>query len=202
MARFQLRFEGDPILRKKARPVTKIDDKIRKTLDDMVETMRQESGIGLAAPQIGRLRRMVVIDVGDGVYQMINPELQGASEEMEEDIEGCLSLLHFNGTVNRPKWVELSYLDRQGEKKELRAEGLFARCICHELDHLDGILFRDRVIREISLDHPSPEDLAYIQSHCPHKEEGEETETDGSEDREEGQAPASENRGEQEEALS
>lgn len=160
-----LRIEGDPILRKKSRPVKEIDDRIRKILDDMVETMYKEEGVGLAAPQVGKLRRMVVIDVGQGPIKMINPEIIERSETLEEDVEGCLSLPGFNGTVLRPEEVRLRYTDEMGEDHEVQARGLFARCICHEIDHLDGILFRDRVVEEINLANPTPEQVDYLKAH-------------------------------------
>lgn len=160
-----LRIEGDPILRKKSRPVKEIDDRIRKILDDMVETMYKEEGVGLAAPQVGKLRRMVVIDVGQGPIKMINPEIIERSEILEEDVEGCLSLPGFNGTVLRPEEVRLRYTDEMGEDHEVQARELFARCICHEIDHLDGILFRDRVVEEINLANPTPEQVDYLKAH-------------------------------------
>lgn len=157
-----LRFEGDPILNKKARPVKEVNDKIRAILDDMVETMHESSGIGLAGPQIGKLRRYIVVDVGDGIYKMINPEIIEKSEENNIDIEGCLSLPMFNGTVKRPNKIKVKYTDENGEDQEIEAEGLFARCICHEVDHLNGILFRSKVEREIDLQHPTEEQIKYL----------------------------------------
>lgn len=165
MAFMNLRMEGDPILRKKSRPVKEINSRIRKVLDDMVETMYKEEGVGLAAPQIGKLRRMVVIDVGQGPIKMINPEIISRSEEMEEDVEGCLSLPGFNGTVLRPEEVRLRYTDEEGEDHEVEAQGLFARCICHEIDHLDGVLFRDRVLKEINLSDPTQDQVDYLKDH-------------------------------------
>lgn len=161
----ELRIEGDPILRKKARPVKKIDARIKNLLDDMVETMYEDKGIGLAGPQVGILRRVIVVDVGQGPYKMINPEIIDSSEETAEDVEGCLSVPAFNGTVVRPKQVKVKYLDENGEEKEATANDLFARCLCHEIDHLDGILFRDRVVREINLDNPGEEDIKYLKEH-------------------------------------
>ncbi len=158
-----LRFEGDEILRKKARPVKKIDDQVREVLEDMVETMYEAKGIGLAGPQIGKLRRYIVVDVGEGVYKMVNPEILKRSEEEGIDIEGCLSLPLFNGTVKRPQKIRVRYSDENGEEKEIEAEGLFARCICHEIDHLDGVLFREKVEKEIDLKHPTEEQISYLQ---------------------------------------
>lgn len=145
MALRNIRIIGDDILRKKCRKVETIDDKIKTLMDDMLETMYYEEGVGLAAPQIGILKRIVVIDVDDGnIYKMINPEIISSSgEEVME--EGCLSVPDNRGDVVRPSKVKARYTDENGELKEIEAEGLLARCICHELDHLDGILFVDRM---------------------------------------------------------
>lgn len=145
MALRNIRIIGDDILRKKCRKVETIDDKIKTLMDDMLETMYYEEGVGLAAPQIGILKRIVVIDVDDGnIYKMINPEIISSSgEEVME--EGCLSVPDNRGDVVRPSKVKARYTDENGEVKEIEAEGLLARCICHELDHLDGILFVDRM---------------------------------------------------------
>jgi peptide deformylase len=148
MALRNIRINGDEILRKKSREVTKIDDKIRTVLDDMVDTMYEEDGVGLAAPQIGILRRLVVIDVDDGnVYKMINPRITEYSGT-QVDTEGCLSVPDVKGTVTRPQKVTVVYTDENGEEKTLSAEDLLARCICHETDHLDGILFIDKMDEE------------------------------------------------------
>ncbi len=161
----ELRIEGDPILRKKARPVKKIDERMRNLLDDMVETMYEDKGIGLAGPQVGILRRVIVVDVGNGPYKMVNPEIIERSEETDEDVEGCLSVPAFNGTVIRPRQVKVKYMDENGEEKEVLAEDLFARCLCHEIDHLDGILFRDKVVREINMENPGEDDIRYLKEH-------------------------------------
>ncbi len=145
MAIRKLRTIPDDILRKKCRVVEKIDDKILELLDDMVETMVEEDGVGLAAPQVGILKRLVVIDVGEGVFKMINPEIlemQGA----EVDIEGCLSVPERSGEVERPTWLKLRYTDIEGREILLEAEDFFARAICHELDHLDGVLYIDKLV--------------------------------------------------------
>lgn len=162
MAILQIRLEGDPILRKKARPVKEVNDKIRSLLDDMLETMYDDNGVGLAGPQIGRLRRLITVDVGQGAYKMINPEIIERSEEEGLAIEGCLSVPDFNGTVYRPKRVKVKYLDPEGEEQIIEVEDLFARCICHEIDHLDGILFRDRVDHVINLEDPDEEMISYM----------------------------------------
>lgn len=105
MALLTLRLEGDPILRKKAKPVREVTPHVKALLDAMLETMYADQGVGLAAPQVGRLRRLITVDVGEGPYKMVNPEILERSEEQQLDIEGCLSVPHFNGTVYRPKRV-------------------------------------------------------------------------------------------------
>lgn len=146
-----IRTDEDPLLRKKSREVNDINDRILSLLDDMVETMYHADGIGLAAPQVGILRRVITVDVGQGPYKMINPEIL-ETEGSEIDIEGCLSVPNFNGTVERPAKIKMKYLDIEGKENIIEATGLFARCICHEIDHLDGILFKDKYIDEITRD--------------------------------------------------
>ena len=162
MALRALRFEGDPILRKVAKPVKEINERIRQTLSDMVETMYEDNGVGLAGPQIGVLRRLVTIDVGEGPIKMINPEIIEKSEETELDIEGCLSLPKFNGTVIRPTTVTVKYLDENGEEHIKTGSHLFARCVCHEIDHLNGILFRDIVEKVIDMEHLTEDMIEYM----------------------------------------
>ncbi len=146
MALRNLRYEGDEILRKKSKEVSVVDDRIRTLLDDMVETMYEKDGVGLAAPQVGILKRVIVIDVEDGnVYKMVNPVITKKSGEQCAQ-EGCLSVRETKGNVSRPMYVTVEYTDQDGKHVELDAEGLLARCICHEIDHLDGILFVDRII--------------------------------------------------------
>ena len=147
MAIRQLRYEGDPILRKKSRIVEKIDDKIKILLDDMVDTMYKEEGVGLAAPQVGILKQVIVIDVGDGPIKLVNPEIIEQEGECI-DIEGCLSVPGENGNVNRPKRVKVRYFDFDGNKQTIEGTDLLARALCHEIDHLNGILFIDRVIKD------------------------------------------------------
>ncbi len=145
MALRNVRLNGDEILRKKSREVEKIDDRILTILDDMVDTMYDRDGVGLAAPQIGILKRLVVIDVDDeNLYKMINPRIIKSSGEALDE-EGCLSVPETRGNVVRPSNVTVEYTDVNGELKVLEGEGLLARCICHELDHLDGILFIDKI---------------------------------------------------------
>lgn len=145
MALRNVRLDGDEILRKKSREVEKIDDRILTILDDMVDTMYDRDGVGLAAPQIGILKRLVVIDVDDeNLYKMINPKIIKSSGEAIDE-EGCLSVPDRRGEVVRPTNVTVEYTDENGKLKVLEGEGLLARCICHELDHLDGILFIDKI---------------------------------------------------------
>lgn len=145
MALRNVRLNGDEILRKKSREVEKIDDRILTILDDMVDTMYDRDGVGLAAPQIGILKKLVVIDVDDeNLYKMINPRIIKSSGEAVDE-EGCLSVPETRGNVVRPSNVTVEYTDVNGELKVLEGEGLLARCICHELDHLDGILFIDKI---------------------------------------------------------
>ena len=132
----------DEILRKKCRPVEKFDEKLWELLDDMAETMYQNDGVGLAAPQVGILRRVVVIDAGDGLLELINPVITASSGKQEE-YEGCLSCPGEYGIVKRPKKVTVKAQNRNGEYFIKDGEELLARAICHELDHLEGILFLD-----------------------------------------------------------
>ena len=142
-----IRENGDEILRKKAKEVEKVDDKIREILDDMVETMHQFNGVGLAGPQIGFLKRLVVIDLydDDGPIKLINPKI--IKQEGEQEVEeGCLSFPNQFAKIIRPAKVTIEALDENGQKMRIEAEGLLAQAISHELDHLDGILFIDKII--------------------------------------------------------
>ena len=134
---------GDDVLRKKCFEVTAFDEKLASLLDDMKETVRKEEGAGLAAPQVGILRRAVVIDVTEGFFELVNPVIVEAKGE-QTGYEGCLSVRGKRGVVTRPNYVKVEYFDRSGKKKKLVARGFFARAVCHELDHLDGILYIDR----------------------------------------------------------
>ncbi|MFO7153721.1 MAG: peptide deformylase [Caldicoprobacter oshimai] len=138
-------YGKDDVLRKKAKPVAKIDERILELLDDMAETMRHADGVGLAAPQVGILRRVVVIDVGEGLIELINPEIVEASGQ-QRGAEGCLSIPGVRGEVIRPERVKVKALNRKGESIEITGTGLLARALCHEIDHLDGILFIDKVV--------------------------------------------------------
>jgi peptide deformylase len=137
--------EGDPFLNKVCRPITKFDYKLALLLDDMIETMNSADGVGLAASQVGILRRAVVIDIGDGPIEIINPVFLEKSGE-QECIEGCLSSPGQYGVTKRPEYVKIRAQDRKGEIFELEAEDLLATVCCHEIDHLDGILFKSHVI--------------------------------------------------------
>ena len=148
MAMREIVVDGDPILRKKSRPVEKFDEKLATLLDDMAETMYFENrGIGIAAPQVGVLRRVFIVDVGDdhGLIEFINPEIT-YKEGSQIGGEGCLSVPGKTCEVDRPQKIRVKALDRNGNEFELEAEDLLARCICHENDHLDGILFIDKSV--------------------------------------------------------
>lgn len=145
MAVRQLRYDDDPILRKKSREIDVIDDRIRTLAQDMIETMYKEEGVGLAAPQVGILRRLIVIDVGEGPITLVNPVM--IEKEGENiDLEGCLSIPGKNGKVNRPKRVKVEYLDIDGQKQMIEGFDLLARALCHEINNLNGVLFTDKVI--------------------------------------------------------
>lgn len=146
MAIRQIRTKGDEILYKNCKIVKDFDEKLHILLDDMYETMQKNNGVGLAAPQVGILKRAVVIDVGDGRIELINPEI---TEESGSQIgsEGCLSVPDVFGEVERPNKVTVKAQDRDGKWFKLTGEELLARAICHEVEHLDGKLFLDRVIR-------------------------------------------------------
>ncbi|MBR6881028.1 MAG: peptide deformylase [Clostridiales bacterium] len=151
MALRNIVVEGDPILRKKSRPVDEISPRIIKLLDDMAETMYLDNrGIGIAAVQVGVLRRVFIVDVGDehGKLEFINPEITYTEGE-QTYCEGCLSLPGKSADVERPEKIRIKALDRNGNEFELEADGLLAVCICHEYDHLEGILFTDRAKGEI-----------------------------------------------------
>ena len=149
MAILQIVKEGDPMLRKTSRPVEEITPRILRLLDDMADTMRHANGCGLAAVQVGVLRRVVVIEVAEGeLIELINPRIVAYSGKQQEQ-EGCLSLPGKWGTTRRPRHVTVRALNRDGEEVEYRGSDLLARAFCHELDHLDGKLFTDCVIGEV-----------------------------------------------------
>ena len=134
--------DKDPSLHKVCRPVEKFDGRLHKLLDDMVETMQDAHGVGLAAPQIGILRRVVVVDTGDGVLELVNPTLLETDGE-EMGPEGCLSVPGKYGLVKRPYYAKVRAQDRNGDWFEAEGEEIIARCFCHELDHLDGIVYTE-----------------------------------------------------------
>ena len=144
MAKLQIRKVGDECLRKACRPVDAITPRVLTLLDDMLETMRAANGVGLAAPQVGVLRRIVVIEVEPGeVIELINPKIIAYSGEQDGQ-EGCLSVPGRWGMVKRPMHVTVRAMNRKGEEVEITGHDLLARCFCHELDHLDGALYIDK----------------------------------------------------------
>ena len=144
-----IEMDKDDILRKHARKVTKFDRRLGTLLDDMAETMYEADGVGLAAPQVGVLKRAVVIDVGEGKIELVNPEILW-SEGETISTEGCLSVPGRRGTVARPEKVRVHAQDRAGNPIEVEGEGLLAVCLCHELDHLDGVLYVDKMIEDVT----------------------------------------------------
>lgn len=136
---------GDPILNKKSRKIEKFDEKLAALIDDMLETMYNENGVGLAAVQVGILKRVVVIDIGEGPMELVNPEITKTEGEQFEQ-EGCLSLPGKYGTTKRPMKVQIKAQDRNGKWQVFTGEGLKARAFCHETDHLDGILFTSHIV--------------------------------------------------------
>ena len=148
---------GDPVLRKVAEPVTRIDKKLHRLLKDMADTMYASDGVGLAAPQIGVSKRIVVIDVGEGLFELINPVIVKKEGEVVS-AEGCLSVPGRRGMVKRPMKVRARFQDRNGEWYEIEGEELLARCIMHETDHLDGKMYVDVMSREIFDDEEETEE--------------------------------------------
>ena len=149
MAKLNIVKLGDDTLRKVCRPVDQITPRVLTLLDDMIETMRAANGVGLAAPQVGILRRIVVIEVEEGqVIELINPKIVAFAGEQTEQ-EGCLSIPGRWGITRRPKHVTVQAMNRKGETFEISGSDLLARAFCHELDHLDGKLFIDCMIEEV-----------------------------------------------------
>ena len=144
MALRQVRIMGDPVLEKICRPVKEMTPRIKELIQDMLDTMYHAEGVGLAAPQVGILRRIVVIDVGEGPIVMINPEILETSGEQTGE-EGCLSVPGKCGQVTRPNYVKVRALDEDMNEFEMEGEGLLARAFCHEIDHLDGKMYVDLV---------------------------------------------------------
>jgi len=151
MAIRNIRELGDDILRKKCRNVDVIDDRILVLLEDMADTLYDSNGVGLAAPQVGVLKRIALIDIGDGLIELINPEIVSTSGE-QNDKEGCLSVPGKWGYVSRPNKVKVRALDRNGNEFEIEGKELLARAFCHEIDHLDGVLFVDKVSEYVEVD--------------------------------------------------
>jgi len=147
----------DEVLRKKSRIVDKFDQRLWTLLDDMADTMYDADGAGLAAPQVGILKRVVVIDVGEGIVEMINPEITYREGSMINP-EGCLSVPGRRGTVERPEKLRVKFQDRHGEHHEIEAEGFFCMAVCHETDHLDGVVYVDKMIEDVTDQYEIPED--------------------------------------------
>ena len=142
MATRKIVMQGDELLKKKSKVVTVLDDKLAMLLDDMYETMLLNNGIGLASPQVGVLKRVVVVEVDGIKLDMVNPEIISRKGE-ETGVEGCLSVPNIQGYVKRPSKITVKAFNRYGEEYTLTATSMLARCICHEVDHLDGVLFTD-----------------------------------------------------------
>ncbi len=152
MAYRKIREIGDPCLTKKCRPVTEFDQRLGNLLDDMRETLIKFNGVGLAAPQVGILKRAVVINLGDNkILELVNPVIV-STEGSYVDSEGCLSVPGKAGEVERPIKTTVIAYDRKGQRFEYTGEELYSRCLCHELDHLDGILYVEKVIRFVDVD--------------------------------------------------
>ena len=150
MAILNIVKEGDPVLRKICRPVTEITPRTLQLLDDMKETLHKADGCGLAAPQVGVLRRIALVEVEKGkLYELINPEII-AREGTQNEMEGCLSIPGEWGITERPEKVTVRAMNRNGKMYEVSGEGLMARALCHELDHLDGVLYKDKAIHMLT----------------------------------------------------
>lgn len=147
MAIRNIRTDDDEILRKKSKKVDVINERVKTLIEDMKETMYAADGVGLAAPQVGILKRIAVVDVGEGLVTVINPEIIEKNGSCV-DVEGCLSLPGRQGEVDRPESIKVKALNEEGNEVIIAAEGLFARALCHEIDHLDGVLFIDRLIEK------------------------------------------------------
>lgn len=139
---------GDPVLRKVCKPVDKFDDRLHVLLNDMVDTLHRAEGLGLAAPQVGVLKRVCIVEYDGELYELVNPVLVSSSGKCVDN-EGCLSVVGYRGLVERPEVIDVEYFDRNGNKKSVHAEGYFARVFLHEMDHLDGILFVDKMIKKL-----------------------------------------------------
>ena len=157
MAKLKIVIAGAPVLREVAQPVERIDKKLQRLLRDMAETMYAADGVGLAAPQVGVSKRVVVIDVGEGLYELINPEIVKREGKVLGS-EGCLSVPDYEGEVERSEYVECEFTDKTGQRMLLSASGLLAICIQHELDNLNGILFIDKAKTISPKQKENPED--------------------------------------------
>ncbi len=143
MALRKIITDGNPTLNKVCRPVTSFDERLATLIDDMKETVVEANGVGLAAPQVGVLRRVVVVDIGDEIVELVNPRILEQAGE-QDGLEGCLSVPGRYGMVKRPNYVKLEAQDRHGDWYEYEGEELIARCFCHELEHLDGHLYTEK----------------------------------------------------------
>lgn len=151
MAILHILKEDEPMLRQTSREVTEITPRIIRLLDDMIDTLHKANGCGLAAVQVGVLRRVVLVETEEGkLYEMINPVITERSEETQEELEGCLSLPGKWGITTRPMTVTVEATDRTGKRYSVTGSGLLARAICHECDHLDGILYSDNAIHMLT----------------------------------------------------
>lgn len=143
MARYKVVLAGDPVLRRIAHPVKEVNDNIKKLLDNMAETLYHAKGVGLAAPQVGISKRVIVVDIGEGLFKLVNPEIV-ASSGIQDGAEGCLSLPDVVGNVKRSERVTVKALDENGDEVTIEATGYLARAFQHEIDHLNGIIFTDK----------------------------------------------------------
>ena len=149
MAILNILKDGEDTLRKTSKPVEKISPRLLQLLDDMQETLKLSGGVGLAAPQVGILRRVVLVDNGEKVLELINPEII-ETKGKQEDYEGCLSVPNRWGVTRRPAYVKVRAMNRHGKYYEADGTGIVARCFCHEIDHLNGVLFTDKALRMLT----------------------------------------------------
>lgn len=143
MARYKVVLTGDPVLRRIAHPVKEVNENIKKLMNNMAETMYHAKGVGLAAPQVGISKRVIVVDIGEGLFKLVNPEIV-ASSGIQDGAEGCLSLPDVVGNVKRSERVTVKALDENGDEVTIEATGYLARAFQHEIDHLNGIIFTDK----------------------------------------------------------
>lgn len=143
MARYKVVLAGDPVLRRIAHPVKEVNENIKKLLDNMAETLYHAKGVGLAAPQVGISKRVIVVDIGEGLFKLVNPEIV-ASSGIQDGAEGCLSVPDVVGNVKRSEHVKVKALNEDGDEVTIEASGYLARAFQHEIDHLNGIIFTDK----------------------------------------------------------